>query len=154
MLDVPRRTSPSTREVGAVDHERVTRVEFSALLQLLVPADGSQPNIRKTEARVKLSEVVGGAHVFRMQTFQRQRAQRLVVRMVNFGYPDAIIKTFVQTLFLSKLHNKDLWRMWEVFTKGRTEEPLEFKEIRRLLALFNESADTGQLEALIRQSIA
>ena len=66
--------------------------------------------------------------------------------MVNFGYKDSVIKTFVRTLFLSRLHNKDLWQMWEVFTKGRTEEPLAFKEIRRLLALFNESADKEQID--------
>jgi len=46
-----------------------------------------------------------------MQTFQRQRAQRLVVRMLNFGYNDETVKVFVQTLFLSRLHNKDLWKL-------------------------------------------
>ena len=55
------------RRVGCVDHARVTRTEFYALLQLLVPEDGSAPNIRKAEARVQLSDVVGAAHLFRMQ---------------------------------------------------------------------------------------
>ena len=73
---------------------------------MLVPKDGSAPDLRKVQSKVKLSDLLGGAaHVDRLQSFQRQRAARLAQRMHNFGYDPAAMVMVCRTLFLTRLHN-------------------------------------------------
>ena len=38
---------------------------------------------------------------------------QLSQRMITFGYPTAHVQLVVKALFLSKLHAKDLWRLWQ-----------------------------------------
>ena len=98
--------------------------EFEAALRLLVPPDGSPADLRKIDANVRLADLLGGeANVERLQSFQQQRAARLAQRMHNFGYDPAATKLVCRTLFLTKMHNKDLWQLWRFFSKGQTEAP-------------------------------
>ena len=43
---------------------------------------------------------------------------RLAHRMLNYGYPQEVTSEVCKILFLTKLHNKDLWRLWQIVAIG------------------------------------
>ena len=92
------------RRMGFVDQAQVSFREFEAALRLLVPENGARPDLRRLQARVRLTDLLGGpAAVARLQAFQRQRAQRLAQRMFTFGYDTETIRLVVKTLFVSRI---------------------------------------------------
>lgn len=102
-------------QLGFVDADVVTVHEFEAALRLLVPPDGSPPRLGHSDTThdLTLAELLGsGASVQRLKPFQRQRAMRLAQRMRNFGYARESIALLCKTLFLTRLHDRDLWSAW------------------------------------------
>ena len=103
-------------QMGFVEADSVTFNEFEAALRLLIPADGSPPRLGADDHEISLPELLGGQpNVQRLKPFQRQRALRLAHRMKNFGYPETSISLLCRTLFLTKLHDRDLWNVWIMF---------------------------------------
>ena len=138
--------------MGFVDQANVSFREFEAALRLLVPESGARPDLRRLQQKVKLTDLLGGpAAVARLQAFQRQRAQRLAQRMFTFGYDNETIRLVVKTLFVSRLHNKDLWQLWVFLSQGRTEVPLAYAQLKHMLALLSDEADPKQLQRLIEK---
>ena len=130
-------------QLGFVNPAEVTLREFEAALRLLVPTDGSPADLRKIDSNVSVVDLLGGAaNVERMQSFQLQRVARLAQRMHNFGYDPAALQLVCRTLFLTRLHNKDLWQLWRFFSKGQTEVPLTLGQTRHLLSLLSEVTRT------------
>ena len=114
-------------QMGFIHPESVTLREFEATLRLLVPPDGSPPHLNASEADVDLPSLLGGAeHVSRLRPFQRQRCTRLALRMKNFGYSAEASSVLCKTLFLTRLHDKDLWNIWVMLhptsTAGKSAE--------------------------------
>ena len=108
---------PNVRmQMGFVDPKKVTYREFEASLRLLVPPDGSPPQLGATNHdSADLVDILGSsANVSRLKPYQRQRATRLALRMKNFGYSSSAIATLCRTLFLTKLHDRDLWQIWHL----------------------------------------
>ena len=142
-------------QLGFVNPAEVNLREFEAALRLLVPIDGSPADLRKSDANVGLNDLLGGeANVERLQSFQLQRAARLAQRMHNFGYDGAALQLVCRTLFLTRLHNKDLWQLWRFFTKGQTEVPLTLGQTRHLLSLLSEGEGPEKLDDLARRADA
>lgn len=141
---------PAVRQLmGFVNAETASLNEFEATLRLLVPPDGSAPS-HGFDDEVKLSDLLGSAaNVQRLQTHQRHRLSRLAHRMHNFGYTAESMATLCRTLFLSKLHNKDLWRVWQLLAQGNTEKPIERERVAHLLALLSEHQTPEQIDELI-----
>ena len=134
--------------MGFVDQTKVTVQEFEAALRLLIPPDGSAPRLGSASDEMPLATVFGGAaQVSRLKPFQRQRASRLCQRMVNFGYSPEAVSILARALFLTKLHDKDLWSIWRlVHPRGSsTEVPLERSQAHHLLALLAEERDVDQV---------
>ena len=100
---------------------------------------GARP-AQDPEQRAAGGPLGGAASVDRLQSFQRQRAARLAQRMHNFGYDAAAMVMVCRTLFLTRLHNKDLWGLWRFFSRGRTETPLTLTQTRHLLALLSDES--------------
>lgn len=171
---------PSLRvHMGFVDEHTVTIHEFEAALRTIVPPDGSMPRLLADQsAEMSLPDLLGSvANVQRLKPFQRQRASRLCVRMKNFGYSRASITLLTRTLFLSKLHDRDLWSVWlmlhpkppdtshdapapsadspgqarvvERLPSWCSEAPLEVEQVRHLLALLTEGEARKQVEGLV-----
>lgn len=70
--------------------------------------------------------------------------------MRNFGYSTEAISQLSRALFLTKLHDKDLWVVWQLLHPiSGTEVPLESGEVRHLLALLAEGLNAEQVAALI-----
>ena len=86
-----------------------------------------------------------------MQSFQLQRVARLAQRMHNFGYDRPTMELVCRTLFLTQLHNKDLWQLWRFFSKGQTEVPLTLGQTRHLLSLLSEGESAEHLEQLVQR---
>ena len=59
-----------------------------------------------------------------------------------------------RTLFLTRLHNKDLWQLWRFFTKGQTDVPLTLGQTRHLLSLLSEGEGPEKLDDLARRADA
>ena len=139
-------------QLGFVQPGEVSLREFDAALRLLVPPDGSPPDLRKIQSDVRLADLLGGAsNVDKLQSFQRQRAARLAQRMHNFGYDAAATVLVCRTLFLTRLHNKDLWALWRFFSKGQTETPLTLGQTRHLLSLLSEDESAEKLDSLVHR---
>lgn len=96
-------------------------------------------------------DILGGvSNTQRLKPFQRQRVARLAKRMQNFGYSKEAISLLAKALFLTKLHDKDLWAVWRLLhPKGGTEAPLEVQQVRHLLALLSEDRDADQVGRLL-----
>ena len=85
---------------------------MSAALRLLLPADGSAPRLRELGEESELSGLLGGAaRVEKLPPLQRLRAARIAQRLVLFGYERSMRECFLQTLFNTRLHNEDLWKL-------------------------------------------
>lgn len=168
-------------QMGFVDPSSVTIREFEAALRLLVPADGSDPQIGGGESDASnLVEILGGTdNVSRLKPFQRQRATRLAQRMRNFGYSPGAISTLCKTLFLTKLHDKDLWHIWVLLhpeksastgggglfggsgsggnslnandTLRNLEQPLDVEQVRHLLALLSEANKRTDVDGMLEK---
>ena len=139
-------------QLGFVNPAEITLREFEAALRLLVPTDGSPADLRKIDSNVSVVDLLGGAaDVERMQSFQQQRVARLAQRMHNFGYDSAALQLVCRTLFLTRLHNKDLWQLWRFFSKGQTEVPLTLGQTRHLLSLLSEGEGPEKLDDLVRR---
>jgi hypothetical protein len=122
---------------GFIDRKSIRRTEFESALRLLVPPDGSRPDVRTLLARVRLSELVGSeAALERLQPLQRQRLQRLAQRMLVFGYSHEAICRVARTLFATRLHSKDVWRLWLLFIRdGESPEiPVDFGRVESRLS--------------------
>ena len=140
------------KQMGFVDPDSVTLREFEALLRLLVPVDGGAPDLRKLNSSVQLSDILGGdGNVQRLHSFQRQRVARLGLRMRNFGYSPAAVQLVCRALFLTKLHNRDLWRLWRLFSRQDTERPLAYSQVRHVLALLSEDQSADDLLDLTKR---
>ena len=111
-------------QMGFVDPASVTVGEFEAALRFLVPRDGSAPRLGADVADTPLTELLHGhANVQRLKPFQRQRATRLAQRMRNFGYAREAISLLCRTLFLTKLHDRDLWAVWVMLHPTPPQRP-------------------------------
>ena len=140
------------KQMGFVDPDSVTLREFEALLRLLVPVAGGAPDLRKLNSSVQLSDLLGGdGNVQRLHSFQRQRVARLGLRMRNFGYSPAAVQLVCRALFLTKLHNRDLWRLWRLFSRQDTERPLAYSQVRHVLALLSEDQSADDLLDLTKR---
>ena len=140
------------KQMGFVDPDSVTLREFEALLRLLVPVDGGAPDLRKLNSSVQLSDILGGdGNVQRLHSFQRQRVALLGLRMRNFGYSPAAVQLCCRALFLTKLHNRDLWRLWRLFSRQDTERPLAYSQVRHVLALLSEDQSADDLLDLTKR---
>ena len=102
------------QQMGFVHAESVTINEFEAALRVIIPQDGSAPKLSGEDAAdLNLYELIGGqANALRLKPFQRQRVSRVAHRMKNFGYSRQSITSLCKTLFLTKLHDRDLWTIW------------------------------------------
>ena len=96
--------------------------------------------------------------------------------MKNFGYARDNISLLCKTLFLTKLHDRDLWGVWvmlhpkapvgaldeaaaanpssggtskSVRPKSSSEAPLEVDQVRHLLALLSEGEDREKVDKLV-----
>ena len=130
---------PAVRtRLGFLDPTKVTLHEFEAAISLLIPADGSEPKLveNRMESQLALKEVnalLGGAtNAQRLKPYERQRVVRLAERMTNFGYSHEAVLLIVRVLFLTKMHDKDLWDVWRLLHRGGVpaEAPLEEEQAR------------------------
>ena len=134
---------PAVRtRLGFLDPTKVTLHEFEAAITLLIPADGSEPKLveDRMESRMesqpalnKVNALLGGAtNAQRLKPYERQRVVRLAERMTNFGYSQESVLLVVRVLFLTRMHDKDLWDVWRLLHRGGlpAEAPLEVEQVR------------------------
>ena len=137
--------------LGFIHADKVAPREFELALKKLIPADGSAASLPKgTAVDIDLPALLGGtANVQRLQPFQRHRLTRVARRMKNFGYPAEAITQLTKTLFLTKLHNKDLWKVWQLLQPHDTEASLTAAQVYHLLTMLSEPRDVEQVALLI-----
>jgi hypothetical protein len=149
---------PAVRtRLGFLDPTKVTLHEFEAAISLLIPADGSEPKLveNRMESQLALKEVnalLGGAtNAQRLKPYERQRVVRLAERMTNFGYSHEAVLLIVRVLFLTKMHDKDLWDVWRLLHRGGVpaEAPLDVVQVRHLLGLLSEGNQVEDVNNLI-----
>ena len=166
-VDTPAHVAAVRAQMGFVDANFVTLREFEAALRLLAPADGSETVLKSSdESGAELASIMGGSdNIARLKNFQRQRALRLVQRMRNFGYTPSMISNLCKTLFLTKLHDKDLWHIWVLLHPApagavdtshgaalrQMEHPLEVKQVRHLLALLSEANKRDDVDKMLQK---
>mmetsp|Transcript_40857 Transcript_40857/g.92587 ORF Transcript_40857/g.92587 Transcript_40857/m.92587 type:complete len:396 (-) Transcript_40857:139-1326(-) len=79
--------------------------------------------------------------------------------MVQFGYSFQTTAEVCRILFLTKLHNSDLWRIWQIishggigFTKGDTEAPISTEEAQHWISLVLDTHNAGLIDSLIKRA--
>ena len=91
------------------------------------------------------------ANAQRLKPYERQRVGRLASRMTNFGYSQEAVLLVVRVLFLTKMHDKDLWDVWRLLHRGGVpaEAPLDVVQVRHLLGLLSEGNQVEDVNNLI-----
>jgi hypothetical protein len=145
---------PAVRtRLGFLDPTKVTLHEFEAAITLLIPADGSEPKLveNKVDERQVNALLGGAANAQRLKPYERQRVGRLASRMTNFGYSQEAVLLVVRVLFLTKMHDKDLWDVWRLLHRGGVpaEAPLDVVQVRHLLGLLSEGNQVEDVNNLI-----
>ena len=145
---------PAVRtRLGFLDPSKVTLHEFEAAITLLIPADGSEPKLveNRVDERPVNALLGGAANAQRLKPYERQRVVRLAARMTNFGYSHEAVLLVVRVLFLTKMHDKDLWDVWRLLHRGGVpaEAPLDVVQVRHLLGLLSEGNQVEDVNNLI-----
>ena len=145
------------RRIGCVNAREIEPHELSAALRLLLPADGSAPRLRELGEESELSGLLGGAaRVEKLPPLQRQRAATIAQRLLLFGYERPMRECFLQTLFNTRLHNEDLWKLWRRITAGAVDRPISLDKARHILAIISDEEGSEwqgrpKLDALVRK---